>query len=178
MSNDLWRTPKEVFKTLDNEFNFVADMACDQENKMCRYGFDEEANSLAIDWMKNIKALAYDGNHWAWCNPPYSNPMPWVKKAAEAQRNGLGVVMLLNNDMSVGWFAEALKTVSEIRCVISDEKPESKRGYSSGRVGFLDSEGEPQGGNNKPQFVLIFNPFKIGANITSYITKNELYGVK
>ena len=179
MSNDLWRTPKEVYNTLDNEFNFAADMACDEVNNLCYHGFSEVDDSLSFDWSDRLDSMrSGDRNKYVWCNPPYSNPMPWVKQAAKAQLNGLGVVMLLNNDMSVGWFAEALKTVSEIRCVISDEKPESKRGYSSGRVGFLDSEGEPQGGNNKPQFVLIFNPFKIGANITSYITKNELYGVK
>ena len=102
--------------------------------------------------------------------------MPWVKQSLLAQSKGLGVVMLLNADHSVGWFAEALKGVSEVRNVIADEKEGG--GYSSGRLAFLHSEGKPQGGNNKPQFVLIFNPFKIGANITSYITKNELYGVK
>mgnify|MGYP003653875186 CR=1 FL=1 len=183
MSNDLWRTPEQVVHTLNNEFEFVADMAASNENKVFDLYFDEKLDSLSFCWNEVVRSsFGYtqdiDTNMFVFCNPPYSDPMPWVKQAAKAQLNGLGVVMLLNNDMSVGWFAEALKTVSEIRCVISDEKPESKRGYSSGRVGFLDSEGKPQGGNNKPQFVLIFNPFKIGANITSYITKNQLYGVK
>ena len=178
MSNDLWRTPQEVFTRLKCEFNFVADMAASEQNAMCGIYFTEQDNGLSIDWFKAIdEGFPFDGNY-VFCNPPYSDPMPWVKKAAEAQRKGLGVVMLLNNDMSVGWFAEALKTVSEIRCVISDEKPESKRGYSSGRIGFLNGEGDAVQQNNKPQFVLVFNPFKIGANVTSYITKKELYGEK
>jgi hypothetical protein len=82
--------------------------------------------------------------------------------------------MLLNDDTSVGWFAEALKTVSEIRHFIADEKETG--GYSSGRIGFLNGEGVPISSNNKPQFALVFNPFKVGAQVTSYVKKSELYG--
>ena len=179
MSNDLWRTPTEVFYTLNQEFEFVADMACSFENKLCSLGFNEKDDSLSFDWFEVIEELHNhdkDKNRYVWLNCPYSNPMPWVKQVAKAQLNGLGTVMLLNNDMSVGWFAEALKTVSEIRCVISDEAPETKRGYTSGRIGFVNADNDAVHANNKPQFVLVFNPFKVGANITSYITKKELYG--
>jgi hypothetical protein len=39
-------------------------------------------------------------------NPPYSNPLPWVKKAIETKRNypDLNVVMLLKHDSSTKWF--------------------------------------------------------------------------
>ena len=177
MSNDLWRTPQEVFNALDKEFNFYADIAADHNNTKCKVFFNEADNSLSFDWADKLNAqYPADKNKYVWVNPPYSNPMPWVKQAAKAQLDGLGTVMLLNNDMSVGWFAEALKTVSEIRCVISDEAPETKRGYTSGRVGFVNADNDAVHANNKPQFVLVFNPFKVGANITSYITKKELYG--
>lgn len=175
MANDLWRTPKAPFNTLNKEFNFVADMACSNENKLCRVGFTEEMDSLSFDWKEKIETLSPYPNQYVWLNCPYSNPMPWVKKSLEAQSKGLGVVMLLNADHSVGWFAESLKGVSEIRNVIADATPDSKREYSSGRIAFLDSEGKPQSGNNKPQFILVFNPFKIGAQITSYVKKSELY---
>lgn len=173
---DQWRTPSQVFNTLDNEFQFVADMAASGENKLCNIYFTEEDDSLSFDWAEAIDdAFPFKGNY-AWLNCPYSNPMPWVKQAAKAQLNGLGVVMLLNDDTSVGWFAEALKTVSEIRHIVADETLEGKREYSSGRIGFINGEGKPISGNNKPQFVLVFNPFKVGARVTSYVTKNELYG--
>ena len=178
MSNDNWRTPPEVFYTLNQEFEFVADMACSNENKLCSLGFTEEDDSLGFDWAEVIEEFHKhdkDKNRYVWLNCPYSNPMPWVKKAIEAQSKGLGVVMLLNADTSVGWFAEALKVVSEIRNIISDETPGSKREYSSGRLAFLNGDGVPIGGNNKPQFVLVFNPFKIGTQITSYVKKSEFY---
>lgn len=177
MANDLWRTPPEVFNTLNKEFNFAADMASTDHNKLCERNFTEEDDSLSFDWAERLKPVTeMFGNTYAWLNCPYSNPMPWVKKSLEAQSKGLGVVMLLNADHSVGWFAEALKGVSEIRNVIADEKESG--GYSSGRLAFLNGEGEPEPGNNRPQFVLVFNPFKIATHITSYITKAELYGKK
>ena len=176
MSNDLWRTPNEVFNTLDKEFNFYADMAADHENAKCRVFFNEADDSLSFDWADRLNAqYPTDINKYVWCNPPYSKPMPWIKQAIQAQKDGLGAVMVLNADTSVSWFTEAIKYLSEVRFIIGDEKEEGK--YSIGRIHFLDGEGNPGKQNNKPQFVLIFNPFKIGANITSYVSKNEIYGL-
>lgn len=177
MSNDLWRTPPEVFNALNREFNFIADMASSHENALCPIHFTEEDDSLSMAWAYN-PVLKSNRLEYVWLNCPYSNPMPWVKKALSAQSHGLGVVMLLNDDTSVGWFAEALKGVSEIRHIVADATPEGKREYSTGRIGFLDGNGDPQGGNNKPQFILIFNPFKVGARVTTFVTKKELYGLK
>jgi phage N-6-adenine-methyltransferase len=176
MSNDNWRTPPEVFNTLNKEFNFVADMACNRENQLCSIGFTENQDSLSFDWDEEIKTYFTDSvsTKYVYCNPPYSKPMPWVKQAVLAQSKGLGVVMVLNADTSVSWFAEAIKFLSEVRFLIGDEKESG--GYSIGRIAFHDAEGNPGKQNNKPQFVLIFNPFKIGARVTTYITKKELYG--
>jgi phage N-6-adenine-methyltransferase len=175
MANDLWRTPPEVFNALDREFEFVADMAASEENALCSEFFDEEYDSLLFDWAYHFLVTKTGNacNKYVWLNPPYSDPMPWIKKAAESQKNGLGVVMLLNSDNSVGWFAEALKTVSEIRNIVGYEDECGK--FHSGRIAFLDENGNPAKGNNKPQLILVFNPFKIGACVTSYVKKSELY---
>lgn len=173
MANDLWRTPPEVFKNLEREFDFIADMACSNENKLCSVGFTEQDDSLSFNWSEKVKGSCHRGRpQYVFCNPPYSGPMPFIKKALEAQKGGLGVVMLLNQDTSVGWFKEALKGVSEVRYITG--QPKENGGYSSGRLDFLDADGKPAKGNNKAQFILIFNPFKIGANLSSYVTKEEL----
>ncbi|RCS70134.1 phage N-6-adenine-methyltransferase [Vibrio casei] len=171
---DNWRSPKPLYTTLDREFNFVADMASSHENALCDTHFTEEDDSLSFDWAQMINALVL-GNQtkYVWLNPPYSNPMPWIKKAKESQENGLGVVMLLNHDHSVGWFREALSHVSEIRNIIADEKETG--GYSSGRIAFINGDNQPINGNSKPQTILVFNPFKIGAQVTSYIPKSQFY---
>ena len=173
MANDLWRTPPEVFNNLNREFGFLADMACTFENRLCPIGFDESINSLSFNWSDRCLCLNSSiAAKYVWCNPPYSNISPWVDKAIEAQLDGLGIVMLLNQDTSVGWFYKALKYASEIRYITGSEKEGG--GFSGGRLAFIDENGKPASGNNKPQFILVFNPFKVGANVTSYVTKAEL----
>jgi hypothetical protein len=39
-------------------------------------------------------------------NPPYSDPLPWVKKAIEEHHKGKRIVMLLRMDTSTRWFKE------------------------------------------------------------------------
>ena len=39
-----------------------------------------------------------------YCNPPYSNPKPWVEKAIAESRKGKRVVMLLRHDSSTEWW--------------------------------------------------------------------------
>ncbi len=44
---------------------------------------------------------------WGWStfvNPPYSNPLPWVKKAIEEAELGKTIVMLLRHDSSTEWY--------------------------------------------------------------------------
>jgi len=134
MANDNWKTPPEVFETLNNEFCFLADVACSFENKLCPVGFTEENDSLAEPWLERLKhSYPYIGNNaYVFCNPPYSKPMPWIKQAIQAQKDGLGTVMILNADTSVSWFTEAIKYLSEIRFVIGDKKEGG--GYSIGRL--------------------------------------------
>lgn len=50
-----------------------------------------------------------DGLVRAWsdptyCNPPYSNPKPWVEKALRESQRGVRVVLLLRHDSSTEWW--------------------------------------------------------------------------
>lgn len=176
MANDLWRTPKPIYEKLDAEFDFAADMASSDENTLHSVYFTEETNSLENSWFDLITDAygACSKSDFVWCNPPYSEPMPWIKMAIEAQKDGLGTVMLLNADTSVAWFAECVPYVSEIRFIISDYDDEKGK-YTSGRISFCDENNNPVSGNSKPQFILIFDPFKIGDCHTRYVTKRSLY---
>lgn len=173
MANDLWRTPPEVFNKLHKEFNFLADMASTNENALLPINFTEHHDSLSFDWAEH-DALQSEHLRYVWCNPPYSDPLPWINQATEAQKAGLGSVFLLNCDHSITWFAMAESTVSEIRYIIPDEKKPGGS-FKSGRLAFLDGDGEPQGGNNKGQFILVFNPFKISTKHTMYVGKSTFY---
>lgn len=74
-------------------------------------------------WLKAVFSAFFDpcplqadfnGLELPWCqyhdqvfvNPPYSNPLPWVKKAISETKNypGSVVVLLLKHDSSTEWF--------------------------------------------------------------------------
>ncbi|HHO9567417.1 TPA: phage N-6-adenine-methyltransferase, partial [Escherichia coli] len=58
------------------------------------------------------------------------------------------VVMLVPEDMSVGWFSKALESVDEVR-IITD-----------GRINFIEpSTGLEKKGNSKGSMLLIWRPF-------------------
>jgi phage N-6-adenine-methyltransferase len=164
MNRDCWSTPKEVFQALNAEFNFVIDVAASAGNTHCTYWLSEEDDALSRHWLMYSD---YIGSY-VWCNPPYSDIMPWVKKAAEqSKRNGIGVVMLVMADTSVGWYAEAIKTCQEVRFVIG------------GRLAFINPETKlPVGGNNKGSMFLIWHPFAKGDLVVKHVHRSELIGSK
>ncbi|EFX26833.1 putative DNA N-6-adenine-methyltransferase from phage origin [Escherichia coli O55:H7 str. USDA 5905] len=115
---DCWQTPLWLFDALDIEFGFWLDSAASDKNALCAHWLTEADDALNSEWV----------SHGAiWNNPPYSNIRPWVEKAAEQciqQRQT--VVMLVPEDMSVGWFSKALESVDEVR-IITD-----------GRINFIE----------------------------------------
>ena len=168
MNRDCWSTPSEVFQALNAEFNFTVDVAASAENTHCQEYIDETENALGCrEWAPDFY-LDSPAGHYVWCNPPYSDIMPWVKKAAEqSKRNGIGVVMLVMADTSVGWYAEAIKTCQEVRFV------------TGGRLAFINPETkQPVGGNNKGSMFLIWHPFSRGDLIVKHVHRSELIGSK
>jgi len=57
-------------------------------------------DGLEVDWEYYYRGSDYIG---AFVNPPYSNPLPWVKKAIFFSKK-MPVVMLLKHDSSTEWF--------------------------------------------------------------------------
>jgi len=161
VSNDTWATPQTIYNALDSEFDFCADMAASEDNAKHRIFWAEtdSPNSLEMDWSDDV--IAATGGTWVWCNPPYSNITPWVDKAIEAQKGGLGTVMLVMADPSVGWFAKAANHATEIRFV------------TEGRLAFLEN-GKPKSGNNKGSVFFIFAPKLIGNAKVTFVTRKEL----
>lgn len=171
MANDLWRTPPEVFAWLNNRFDFVLDVAASDKNHLCENYFTEDNDGLAMDW--HFTARAIKPNGWVWCNCPYSDPLPWVTKSIETMEQGTGVVMLLNSDQSVRWFARAIKHVGEVINFIAVD--EDRPLYRNGRIAFIDAEtGKPNKQNNKPQFALVFEPNYKGQVRTNYYALKDV----
>lgn len=59
----------------------------------CPFNPNFKEDGLKMDWKRKT-----------YVNPPYSNPLPWIKKAIEEKNNGKLIVMLLKSDTSTEVF--------------------------------------------------------------------------
>ncbi len=116
-------TPPDVFDPLNAEFRFTLDAAAARHNAKCpRYfalgpskGFDPRQLALFDDlYVGDEEAVAIDGlaQRWGneeviWCNPPFSDLEPWVRKATMSLAT---VVMLLPaNRMEQPWWQKYIE---------------------------------------------------------------------
>lgn len=160
MSRDTWRTPPEVFAALHAEFDFKLDVAASEHNALVDYYITEGEDCLSTDWLD--AEGSGDRGWYAWLNPPYSNIRPFVARASEMATRGVGTVMLVMMDQSVGWYLDAIKTCQEVRLVVG------------GRLAFLDETGKRVGGNNKGSMFLIWHPYGRTPAVVSHIERDEL----
>lgn len=159
-----WQTPKWLFDWARKRFGeFGIDVAAEKVNALCACYLDEETDALrdGVDWGAE--------NGLAWCNPPYAEPMPFVRKAIEqAKKRGVSTVFLVNCDPSTAWFKLALDHASDLVIITSD-------GETSGRVAFVDAvTGKPGGKNPKSSVLFLIKPRKRGDVKTEYITLTEM----
>jgi phage N-6-adenine-methyltransferase len=97
-SGDSWRTPDWLHSALDPEFGFDLDPCPFQPE----WAATIHQNGLELNW----------DNHKVYCNPPYSNILPWVEKAYVS--NAL-TVFLLPSYTSNEWFHILKDRSAEIR---------------------------------------------------------------
>jgi len=83
INTDSYRSDEWILKTFEDYFD------------PCPLNDNPIFDGLKIDWKKKT-----------FVNPPYSNPLPWVKKAIEESNKGNHIVMLLKMDTSTKWFKE------------------------------------------------------------------------
>lgn len=165
MSNDLWRTPPEVIDYIEKRFSKIQlDLCASDDGHVCDSYLTKGDDFLKDCW------LAYCGEEFnlhtgdlCWINPPYSNPMPFVKQAVTWSIHGYAVAGILNLDPSTKWFIELQMNAAVIMPIIG------------GRVAFLDDNGNPINGNNKPQFMFYLAPFGSVNQSTDYVHIDEIY---
>jgi hypothetical protein len=62
-----------------------------------------EFDGLSINWKR-----------FNYCNPPYSNKVPWIKKAIEEMKKGNTSVMLLPHVPEMAWYVDLVIPNGEI----------------------------------------------------------------
>ena len=152
---DLWQTPKEIFNTLNKEFNFNFDVCASHENKLVETCY----------WTAEDDALIQNWGLTNWCNPPYSDIGPWVDKAASEHEQGCTTVMLVPADTSVKWFKRAYDSCNEVR-------------FISGRISFINADTQkPVNGNNKGSVLFVWRGHCPSHSVT-LIDRDKLMGVQ
>ena len=102
---DNWQTPDWIIQHFKNHFD-----PCPT---------NPDFDGLNIDW-KNPSFV----------NPPYSNPLEWIKKAIEETKKGVDVIMLLRVDTSTKWYK-----------LLMEENPHIA--FFNERIKFKGSKGSP-----------------------------------
>ena len=152
-TRDMTQTPLWLFRALDLEFNFALDAAALPETALCEKYLTPDIDALSVDWGDFISPSVR--SPWAWLNPPYSDIGPWVEKAIEQQRRGIGTVMLVPQDTSTEWCP--CERTSEVRHITGYHDENGK--WRNGRVSFINkATGEEMKGNPKGSMFLIFAP--------------------
>lgn len=127
-------TPPELFAVLDDRFRFTIDAAASAHNaKLPRY-FDREIDGLAQSWEQER----------VFCNPPYSNIRPWVRKAATS-RADLVVMLVPATRTEQPWWQEMIEPW---RDRVGGPRVE----FLPGRIRFLKKGETVAGPGNKPKF--------------------------
>lgn len=171
---DCWQTPSELIDFMVNRYGaYDLDAAASASNAVCAKFLDEKTNCLKRWW---------GSKKHVWLNPPFSNPLPFVEKAAEQARNGNQIDVLLNADSSTAWFrlaqmraAEIIWIVADIDYHVADDEIVIETAHS-GRLAFTNADsGAAVSGNSKGQVIFIFREMAEGEQqVTNYIPIGEI----
>ena len=160
--NHDWRTPPHIFSELDKEFRFDIDAAASPVNALCDHYWTVDDNSLSIDWSSAI--ISSQGTPpVVFVNPPYGRTLSvWVDKIVEQQRKGCTVVAVLMACTDTRWWSTLWEHATEIRFV-------------TGRVRFLNSDGQKQNSAPKGTAIVVFRPYvsTMKGPYCSLVTFNE-----
>ena len=85
---------------------FAIDLAADSTNAVAVKYYSELDNALYHSW-EGIEG-------WAWCNPPYSDITPWVKKASEECVKGTKIALLVPASVGSNWWRDYVHKKAQI----------------------------------------------------------------
>ncbi len=96
-------TPREFVTAVERRYygRFDFDLAADAHNTVAPSWYDIQQDALRRDW-QDLRGKT------CWCNPPYSDIGPWVRKAAESVQSlqHPRIVMLLPAAIGSRWYAD------------------------------------------------------------------------
>lgn len=119
---DKWATPPALVADMEREFGaFDLDPCCEEHTAKAPAFYT--SGGLERPWRGRV-----------WLNPPYSDPLPWLRRAVQATQEAEAalVVALLRVATDTAWFHDWVLPYAEIR-------------FIRGRVKFLGGDERPTG---------------------------------
>ncbi len=133
-NKDNWRTPKEFYKNLNNEFNFNLDACADKYNSLCNEYYSKENSCLENSWRGKRVFM----------NPPYGRDIAkFIEKAYNESLAAEIIVMLLPARTDTKYFHDYILPYCEIR-------------FIKGRLKFLDENNQEKDAAPFPSMICIF----------------------
>lgn len=135
---DKWKTPQYIFDYAQKIVGYISyDTACDSINKLAPpvWSGHSHKDALLSAW--------YDV---CWCNPPYSNIAPWIKKAIASDAI---TVMLIPSPNGEAYYSELIANSHEISI--------------QGRISFIGADGKPKNGNTRGSSLFVINGYAKGS---------------
>lgn len=137
IDKDEARTPKPLFKKLNDRWCFNIDLCASELNHLCVDYCTKETPMQDVNFCEDDVG---------YCNCPYSNPEQFIAKCAEGSLDGATIVMLLPVDTSTLYFHKYIMGI--------DPKTENPNGYGASeiiylypRVKFDNPDGTPMKGS-------------------------------
>ncbi len=147
-----WGTPLELFAALDAEFAFDVDVCARESSRKCNVWFGHRS-PYGID---GLKAEWTDYGKSFFCNPGFSNPLPWVVRMHEMVKrhpSNCGVVLGIPSIASQ-WYRFAFANGSECRGL-------------SPRPQYVAPKGVASSDNNRDGIAFVFRGMRCGEIHTS-----------
>lgn len=134
-TTDDWTTPPAFVRQLEAEFGtFEIDPCATKKTAKAPRFYTIEDDGLHSPWHGRV-----------FLNPPYSAPLPWVRRAARRTNAGTCplVVALLPCCFDTRWFHEWVLPYAELH-------------FIRGRIRFLGWKGTPIGSPRQPNFLAVY----------------------
>lgn len=131
--------PAAKFAMLDRRFKFTVDVAASPENAKCKRFYTFEDSGLIASWK----------GERVYCNPPYSNIAPWIRKAWAEVKAELVVMILPANRTEQAWWQQGIEPYRDQ--ALSPLTVE----FVPGRWRFMKPGQKKVGPNERPPFGIV-----------------------
>ena len=140
----------------------------------------ELVDSLKSDW-----AYLFEGLHYGWCNPPYSETGKWLKKGWEEAQQGFCSVFLVpcpNGDLYMrdyvfGKASEIIFIQGRVAFEAGGDFTVKGKKGKDGKPDTPDKhykKGDPVSGNTKGSCLIVFNRRYKGPTAISWVNREDM----